>query len=72
MLFLGRKAFLVPVQELMRVAFSKFAGRRSRWDIVALSKGLIRPRRSDFSSRSPSGINWVEAGTWIDASRWRL
>jgi hypothetical protein len=23
--------------------------------------GLLRPRRSDFSSRSPSGINWVEA-----------
>ena len=23
--------------------------------------GLIRKRRSDFSSRSPSGINWVEA-----------
>ena len=25
--------------------------------------GLIRPHRSGFSSRSPSGINWVEAGT---------
>jgi hypothetical protein len=23
--------------------------------------GLVRPRRSDFSLRSPSGINWVEA-----------
>ena len=26
--------------------------------------GLIRPHRSGFSSRSPSGINWVEAGTY--------
>ena len=24
--------------------------------------GLIRPHRSNFSSRSPSGIHWVEAG----------
>eukprot|EP00977_Amphora_coffeiformis_P016201 scaffold4947_cov160-Amphora_coffeaeformis.AAC.1 len=30
----------------------------------SLEAGLIRPRRSDFSSRSPSGINWVEAGTY--------
>jgi hypothetical protein len=24
--------------------------------------GLYRPKRSNFASRSPSKINWVEAG----------
>ena len=38
-------------------AAAPLAGRLSN-----ILPGLIRPRRSDFSSRSPSGINWVEAG----------
>ena len=29
--------------------------------------GLFRPKRSSFASRSPSGINWVEAGECIMA-----